>query len=93
MSRTVTVHCACQTAAAGRCSARLCVWGRRDALGMPMSVSLNASSQHHKYVVDTRSTKWTIWDLISRLCGFDLRVCDVCIPSGQASERPGPGSR
>lgn len=86
VSRTVTVHCACQTAAAGRCSARLCVWGRRDDLGTPTSVSLNASSQHHKYVVDTRRTKWTTWALISRLCGFDLRVSCVSPQDRQVSD-------
>lgn len=47
-SRTVTVRCASQMAAAGLCSVRLCVWGRRDDLGMRMSVSLNVFSLHHK---------------------------------------------
>lgn len=51
-SRTVTVRCVSQTAAAGLCSVRLYVWGRRDDLEMPMSVSRNVFSPHHKYVVN-----------------------------------------
>lgn len=56
-SRTVTVRCASLTAAAGLCSVRHYVWGRRDDLGTPMSVSLNVFSQYHKYVVNPLTAK------------------------------------
>ncbi len=57
--RTVTVHCACQKAVAGLCTAKRFVWGSWDDSERPMSVEPNVSSQHHTYVINTEDINIT----------------------------------